>query len=238
MLEAKPKILGIIPARYGSTRFPGKPLAMIHGKTMIQCVYDRAIQAKSLDAVIVATDNVTILGTFEGHACLTMQHETGTDRCAEVLSYVKEKFDYVINIQGDQPFIQPEQIDLLAQACDGETEIATLVKKIDNDNDFLNTNVVKALISGGKARWFTREAENNPSPPHIPTLKHLGIYAYRTDILAKIAKLPVSAFEKAESLEQMRWLENGYKIKCIETSLDSPSIDTPEDLCELLKTLK
>lgn len=231
MLDRKVKILGIIPARYGSTRFPGKPLAMIHGKTMIQCVYDRAIHAKSLDSVIVATDSAEILSHFEGHGCITKEHETGTDRCAEVLSYVKEKFDYVVNIQGDQPFIQPEQIDLLATLCDGETEIATLVKRIEDHEDKEHRNMVKVSVSNKyEARMFDRSTEYN--------YKHIGIYAYRSDILEKIATLPQTEREKRQNLEQLRWIENGYKIKCTITELDSPSIDTPEDLCELLKTLK
>lgn len=233
-MEAKAKILGIIPARYGSTRFPGKPLAMIHGKTMIQRVWEQAFKAKSLFDVIVATDNEEIYKTvtdFGGMSSMTASYETGTDRCAELLSFQEEGFfDYVINIQGDQPIIQPEQIDLLAQACDGETEIATLVK-YEPQKWRSSLNTVKAYVKNGEALSFSRTNENYP-------FKHIGIYAYRTDILAKIAKLPITALEKATSLEQLRWITNGFKIKCIETTLDSPSIDTPEDLCELLKTLK
>lgn len=206
---------------------------MIHGKTMIQCVYDRAIQAKSLDTVIVATDSAEILSHFEGHGCITKEHETGTDRCAEVLSYVKEKFDYVINIQGDQPFIHPEQIDLLATLCDGETEIATLVKKLEYTQEtYQSKNIVKVGIDKNMGAFaFHRGYTFTP-------WKHIGIYAYRVDILKQIASCRQTEREKRMSLEQYRWIDNCFKIKCLETTLDSPSIDTPEDLCELLKTLK
>lgn len=225
-MEAKPKILGIIPARYGSTRFPGKPLAMIDGKTMIERVWKQAFKSKALFDVIVATDNEEIYNTvtnFGGIASMTSSHETGTDRCAEVLSYDKEKYDYIINIQGDQPFIQPEQIDLLATLCDGETEIGTLVKKLERKSDLYNPNIVKAGVRGQHIVRFCRNGCNYP-------FKHIGIYAFRADVLKKIAALPQSESEKRFNLEQLRWLDNGYKIKCLETPYDSISIDTPKDL--------
>ena len=242
-------ILGVIPARYASTRFPAKPLVDIAGKSMIQRVYEQVAKSKKVSDVVVATDHAEIFNhvrTFGGNVCMTKEsHVSGTDRCYEALSLQGKKFDYVINVQGDEPFIQPEQIDLLANLLDGKTEIATLVKKIIDPEQLFNPNVVKAVVAENKtALYFSR------SPvPHIRNVKetdwlkgstfykHIGMYAYRADVLELLTTLPVSTLEKAESLEQLRWLENGFKISIAETLTETIGIDTPEDLQKALKSL-
>ena len=239
------KILGIIPARYASTRFPGKPLVDIAGKSMTQRVYEQAKKCTHLTEVIVATDDERIFKhviAFGGIAIMTSpDHQSGTDRCAEVaLQY--PQYDVIINIQGDEPYIDPEQISKLA-ACfnNTETQIATLVKKVKSIDELLNPNSPKVVINKlSEAVYFSR------SPlPHIrgqeqenwldyyTYFKHIGIYGYRADILQQITKLPVSPLEKAESLEQLRWIENGYRIKIAETELETYSVDTPGDLLNL-----
>lgn len=244
------KILGIIPARYASTRFPAKPLVDIAGKSMIQRVYEQVKKSAKVSKVVVATDHTEIydhVKNFGGEVCMTKEsHVSGTDRCYEGLTLQNATFDYVINIQGDEPFIQPEQIDLLASRLDGKTEIATLVKSIDQKEQLFNTNVVKAVISkGNEALYFSRS-----TIPHIRNTKedewlqkhtfykHIGMYAYRSDILEQLTKLPLSTLEKAESLEQLRWLENGFKISVAETKTETIGIDTPEDLQKALEYLK
>jgi 3-deoxy-manno-octulosonate cytidylyltransferase (CMP-KDO synthetase) len=241
------KILGIIPARYASTRFPAKPLADIQGKSMIQRVYEQAKKSKSLSRVIVATDDERIFShvkNFSGEVSMTREnHVSGTDRCHETLTQQNEAFDYVINIQGDEPFIQPEQIDLLASLLNGQTEIATLVKKIEQTETLFNPNTVKAVIDGtGKALYFSRSPIPHMRNTHVADwlskhsfYKHIGLYAYRADILDKITKLPVSSLEKAESLEQLRWLENGFNIQTAVTTIETIGIDTPEDLEKALR---
>lgn len=243
------KILGIIPARYASTRFPAKPLADLGGQSMIKRVYTQVTKSKSLTQVIVATDHPEIykhVSDFGGNVCMTREdHVSGTDRCFEVLTKEKFTFDYVINIQGDEPFIAPEQIDLLASLLDGKTELATLVKKVDNQQQLTNPNLVKVVINNNKeAMYFSRSPipywrgkETDWVNQHS-YFKHIGLYAYRADILKEITSLKVSAMEKAESLEQLRWLENGYKIKVAETQLETLGIDTPEDLKEALHYLR
>lgn len=235
------KILGIIPARYASTRFPAKPLVDIGGKSMIQRVYEQANKSTYLNKVIVATDHEKIMMAvqdFGGNVCLTHEsHQSGTDRCNEVLESESD-FDYVINIQGDEPFIDPSQIDLLADLLDGETELATLVKKIDDIDEVLNPNVVKCVFnSRNEALYFSRAPipfnRNTKEKDWLEStnyFKHIGIYSYRADILKQITQLPISGLENTESLEQLRWLENGYKIKIAETTIPSIGIDTPEDL--------
>lgn len=240
------KILGVIPARYASTRFPAKPLADIRGKSMIQRVYERAKASKSLSKVIVATDHQKIFDhvlSFGGEACITdINHQSGTDRCYEVLSFEREQFDYVINIQGDEPFIAPEQIDLLASCFSKNVNIATLAKRIENYDTLDNPNVVKVVFDKNQfALYFSREAL-----PHQRGVlkdnwlekglfyKHIGIYGFRSTTLKEIVQLPLSRLEKSEALEQLRWLENGYRIKVAETRLDSMGIDTPEDLTEAI----
>lgn len=236
------RIIGIIPARFASTRFPAKPLADIAGKSMIQRVYGQALLSKQLEKVVVATDDARIFDHvkgFGGEACMTSpDHVSGTDRCHEALTKQSGTYDYVINIQGDEPFIAPEQISLLVKMLDGETELATLVKKITEDEQLFNPNVVKVVTDAtGNALYFSR------SPvPHIRNteesqwlkkstfFKHIGMYAYRADVLARITQLKPSPLELAESLEQLRWLENGLRIKVGETDIESLGVDTPDDL--------
>jgi 3-deoxy-manno-octulosonate cytidylyltransferase (CMP-KDO synthetase) len=236
------KIIGIIPARFASTRFPAKPLADIAGKTMIQRVYMQALGSSTFLKVLVATDDEKIFDhvrQFGGEACMTSaDHVSGTDRCYEALALQKETYDYAINIQGDEPFISPLQISQLASVLGGETQIATLIKKINDEEQLFNTNIVKVVADlSGHAMYFSR------SPiPHVRNAeathwlsksafyKHIGMYAYRTDVLKAITQLKPSALEKAESLEQLRWLENGFKIKVAETEIETIGVDTPEDL--------
>ncbi len=247
------KFIGIIPARYDSTRFPGKPLAIINGKSMIQRVWEQA--SKSLKTVVVATDNNKIFDHvkgFGGQVVMTSKlHKTGTDRCFEALQIFSEKeninYDVVINIQGDEPYISPNSINLL-KSCflDKNTEIATLIKKEFDIKELQSPNTIKAIIDRKDfAIYFSRSVI-----PHIrgykqdywtkkhTFYKHIGIYSYKTDILEKITKLEQTSLEISESLEQNRWLENSLKIKTATTTEESISIDTPEDLEKLVKEVK
>jgi len=240
------KILGIIPSRYASTRFPGKPLAMIDGKSMIQRVYEQASKSPLLTKVVVATDDSRIfehVRNFGGNVVMTSEnHLNGTSRCLEVLAKSDENYDVVVNIQGDEPFIDPEQINQVAELFENsEAEIATLVKKIDGSTELFNPNVVKAVFDREKkALFFSRQPI--PFLRGIPKeewlrkhdfFKHIGIYAYRCDVLKKIVKLKPSELEKAENLEQLRWLENGFNINVQVTAIEAVSIDTPDDLLKL-----
>jgi 3-deoxy-manno-octulosonate cytidylyltransferase (CMP-KDO synthetase) len=239
------KILGIIPARYASSRFPGKPLVDIAGKSMIQRVYEQVKKCVDVAEVIVATDDSRIFDhvqVFGGVAVMTADdHQSGTDRCAEVASLHPE-YDVIINIQGDEPYIDPEQITKLA-ACfnDAGTQIATLIKKILTREELFNYNSPKVVINKlSEAIYFSRA-----TLPHIRAqepdnwlefytyFKHIGIYGYRADVLQQITKLPISGLEKAESLEQLRWIENGYRIKVAETELETHAVDVPADLEKL-----
>lgn len=242
------KILGIIPARYASTRFLGKPLADVNGKPMIQRVYEQAKKCKALSDVLVATDDERIekeVKKFKGKVVMTSsKHESGTDRCYEAMIITGEKYDAVINIQGDEPFIHPDQISKVAKCfTDKNVQLATLVMKIDNTNELTNPNTIKVIINKKKdAIYFSRTAipyyrgkDFSESVKLHTYYKHVGIYGYRTDILAEVIKLKRSSLEIAESLEQLRWLENGYKISVELTTHESHSIDTPEDLKNALK---
>jgi 3-deoxy-manno-octulosonate cytidylyltransferase (CMP-KDO synthetase) len=213
---------------------------MIGEKIMIERVYTQCIKSK-LDDVIVATDDSRIYNQVKafGWAMMTGDHhQSGTDRCQEVVEKLGDKFDYIINIQGDEPFIDPEQINLLISLLDGQTEIATLIKKIESSEHLVNPNVVK-VVRGVKnqALYFSRspipfvrgKSESEWLNEHT-FYKHIGMYAYRTDILKKITDLKPSMLEKTESLEQLRWLENGFLIHTAETHLETFGIDTPEDL--------
>lgn len=242
--------LGIIPARYASTRFPGKPLADIHGKTMIRCVYERVM--KSINYIVVATDDERIereIKNFEGNVVMTSaEHLSGTDRCAEALAIFEKqnrvKPDVVINIQGDEPFIQPDQIEIL-KSCfnDHSTEIATLIKPISEAYTVWDSNRAKVVIdNNGFAIYFSRAAipyvrnyNKEEWHLHFTLYQHIGLYAYRNETLKKIALLKESNIEKAEMLEQLRWIENGYRIKTAVTHHESYCIDTPEDLERALK---
>ncbi len=246
------KVLGIIPARYASSRFPGKPLADICGKSMVQRVYEQVVQA-SLDKVVVATDDERILNCvkgFGGEALLTMgRHPNGTSRCLEVVGQLEEKgddYDIVVNIQGDEPFIQPVHIrQVLGLFGDEKTDIATLAHPITEQEELFNPNTVKVVSgSGKKALYFSRQVIPyvRDIPPEqwlqqMEFFKHIGLYAYRTPVLKKIVKLPSGRLENAEKLEQLRWLENGYAISIETTDYEGIGIDTPEDLKKLINKI-
>jgi 3-deoxy-manno-octulosonate cytidylyltransferase (CMP-KDO synthetase) len=286
------KILGVIPARFASTRFPGKPLVMINGKSMIQRVYEQAKKCKSLARIVVATDDERIfkhVQSFGGEAMMTADtHQSGTDRCAEVverlnfeiqtafldsdtapiIGKITPRFDgiftAVINIQGDEPYIQPEQIEKVVEILRGggfqisdskfqedaakrqtsnvelQTDfgIATLAKCIDNQEDIENPNIVKVVFDAmGKAVYFSRSPipflrniDRKDWAKSGQFFKHIGLYGYKTNVLLDLAQLSPSNLEKLESLEQLRWLENGYAIGVAQTNLETIGIDTPEDL--------
>jgi 3-deoxy-manno-octulosonate cytidylyltransferase (CMP-KDO synthetase) len=241
------KIIGIIPARYGSTRFPGKPLVDIDGKSMVQRVYEQSSKSNLLSHVIIATDDERIMNhvrDFGGNVMMTSpQHVSGTDRCAEIIRLdTGNKWDVAVNIQGDEPYIQPEQIDLLC-ACfeSADTSIATLVKEIKSSDELFNHNNVKVVLNkNSEAIYFSRSpvpyCRNYPEQEwirHHTYYKHIGIYAYRTEVLLEIAQLPKTKLEITESLEQLRWIENNYKIKSQITSFESIAIDTPDDLLRI-----
>lgn len=238
------KVVGIIPARYNSTRFPGKPLAMIKGKTMIQRVCEQAWKSK-LDAVVVATDDIRIadevLKFGDKYVMTDPRHQSGTDRCCEAVHMLEEQYDAVINIQGDEPFIDPRHIDLLVDMISrDDTQLASLVKRVEDAEDLFGSTKVKVVMDKtGKALYFSR----NPIPfmqnvAHEKWLQkgrfyqHIGIYAYKTETLHQIAKMQPSALEQAESLEQLRWLENGLSIRMAVVAGESISIDTPDDLAK------
>jgi 3-deoxy-manno-octulosonate cytidylyltransferase (CMP-KDO synthetase) len=236
------RITAIIPARLASSRLPGKALARIGDKTMIQMVYEQALKADRLDQVVIATDHSSIYNeavNFGARVVMTAStHTSGTDRCLEAMKTSGFLMDFVINIQGDEPFISPDQINLLASMCQEDTEIATLIQPITESKEIFNLNVVKVVKNSlQEALYFSRAAI--PAQRDVPTeewfnntpyYKHIGMYAYRRDILEKIARLPTSGLEKAESLEQLRWLEEGYRIKVAETTIPAFGVDTPEDL--------
>lgn len=239
------RILGLIPARYASTRFPGKPLAEISGKPMIQWVYERT--SRVFEYVYVATDDERIKSAVEkfgGRVVMTSStHQSGTDRCAEALDNVEAmlsiKFDVVVNIQGDEPFIQPEQLQKVAN-CFNEpaTQLATLVKQFSDKEDIFNPNTPKVILNkNNEAIYFSRSVipfirgkERTEWQVNYPFFKHIGLYAYRCDVLREITKLAQSALELAESLEQLRWIESGYRIKVEKTEMETLAVDTPEDL--------
>lgn len=244
-------IVGIIPARYGSTRFPGKVMCDIKGKTMLQRVYERASKARLLSKVVVATDDQRIFDhviSFGGEALMTSAHHpSGTDRCWDALQQLQTPYQYVINVQGDEPFIEPEQIDELAASLeDGSVELATQMIPIDRSDLLFNEGEAKIVLNeNNEAIYFSRAAvpflnkvKKEEWHLHHTYYRHVGMYAYRRDILERITQLPVSPLEKAESLEQLRWLENGFRIKCIATKFESHCIDTPEDLQKMLRYME
>ena len=245
------KFVAIIPARYASSRFPGKPLVDMNGKTMIQRVYEQV--EKSIYDVYVATDDERIFNAvkdFEGNAIMTStSHRSGTDRCNEAFSKINKSFDVVINIQGDEPFIYPEQIDIL-KSCfvDSSVEIATLVKAFEQKDGFdalTNPSTPKVVLSNNSdAIYFSRsiipylrDVRQEEWLKKSVFYKHIGIYGYRSDVLKEITQLPAGILEKSESLEQLRWLENGFKIKAGITKHETQGIDTPEDLEAALKLM-
>ncbi|OFX76862.1 MAG: 3-deoxy-manno-octulosonate cytidylyltransferase [Bacteroidetes bacterium GWE2_29_8] len=241
-------VIGIIPARYESTRFPGKPLIDINGKSMICRVYEQVKRSMLINKVIIATDDERIeahAGSFNAEVIMTStKHKTGTDRCYEAARVlwarqIISSDDIVINIQGDEPFINPEQINSLAKCFfDDNVNIATLVKEIDNQEELQNHNVVKVVLNkNNEAIYFSRYAipfnrniEKNDWIAHSKYYKHIGMYGYRYKTLCELALLEPTMLEKSESLEQLRWIENAYKIYTEKTNHESISIDTPEDL--------
>jgi len=247
MEKEKPnKILGVIPARYASTRFPGKPLIDINGASMIQRVYQQATKTINIDEVVVATDDERILlhvNEFGGRAILTSDnHQSGTDRCAEVAQKLPG-FDIIINIQGDEPYIDPRQIDAVCNCfASADTHLATLVKAIKSEEELNNPNSPKVVLNKfSEAIYFSRStipyvrgAEVSKWLENHTFYKHIGIYGYRIDTLLAITQLPVSILERTEALEQLRWIENGYRIKTAVTDIETIAIDTPADLERIL----
>lgn len=236
------KVVGIIPARYASTRFPGKPLALIKGKPMIQRVYEQALKAK-LDAVVVATDDARIADAvmdFGGQYVMTSpNHRSGTDRCREALDLLENQYDAVINIQGDEPFIDPRQIGMMRDLISrDDTVLASLAKRVEDEDELFSPNTVKVVMDKeGNALYFSR----NPVPfmRNVDRedwlgkgvfYKHIGIYAYKAETLRQIAEMQPSTLEMAESLEQLRWLENGLHIRMGITQEENVSIDEPSDI--------
>jgi 3-deoxy-manno-octulosonate cytidylyltransferase (CMP-KDO synthetase) len=235
------KVLGVIPARFASSRFPGKPLIVINGLPMVVRVYNQVMKSK-VDEVIVATDSSLIVKTLEEYNIPYMltseDHISGTDRCFEVASKT-QNFDILINIQGDEPYILPEQINLLIDTfANKNVQIATLAKKIETIDALENPNTVKVVkAKNGKAMYFSRQAlpynrglEITEWLEYYTYFKHIGIYGFSKEIIPKIQKLPVSDLEETESLEQLRWLDNGFDIYVSETEFETQSVDNPEDL--------
>lgn len=248
------KIIAIIPARYASSRFPAKVLVDINGKTMIERVFNQAKKAAKLSDVFIATDNQLVFETvkkFTQNVLMTSDtHISGTDRIAEaalILEKNKVEFDFIINIQGDEPFIKPEQIDSLAEILiqNQSTQLATLVSKIKDSETLFDTNVVKAIFDiNHKAIYFSRNpipfvrnAEKNNWLSEHTFYHHIGMYAYQKEILQQITKLKPSTLELAESLEQLRWIENGFSIHIAITPFESIGIDTPQDLEKILNQM-
>ncbi|MBE6259960.1 MAG: 3-deoxy-manno-octulosonate cytidylyltransferase [Prevotella sp.] len=243
------KFIGIIPARYASTRFPGKPLAVLGGKTVIQRVYEQA--SSVLPEAYVATDDERILHAVEafgGRAVMTRaDHKSGTDRIEEAAEKIGTDADVIINVQGDEPFIQRSQIETLMQLFEhADTQIGTLGKRFDTIDAALNPNSPKIVTDlQGFALYFSRSVipfvrgqEQAVWLEKYPFLKHLGLYAYRREVLCEVTKLPQSPLEMAESLEQLRWLENGFRIRVGLTDVETVGIDTPEDLQRAEEFLK
>lgn len=250
------RALAIIPARYQSTRFPGKPLALLGGKPMLRHVYDNVIDSGLFDKVVIASDDERILEAareWDAESIFTADyHQSGTDRCAEAAKKIAGDFDVIVNVQGDEPFISKKPLEKLLQIFDNEPNagIATLVQKIDNPDDIWDPNTAKVVLGWGHIHHLSLNNDQlrvalffSRSPiPFIRSIdkkdwidyhvfwKHIGLYAFKPEILDEIVKLPVGLLEKAESLEQLRWLENGYKIYVDETDYKMISVDTPEDL--------
>lgn len=242
------KVLGIIPARYASSRFPGKPLIDLKGKTMIQRVYEGAKKSTRITEVIVATDDQRIYDEvvrFGGKAMMTNEnHPSGTDRCAEVAANFSE-MDVVINIQGDEPLVDFRQLDQLIDAFENhQTDIATLGNLSLTQEDVDNPNRIKVVVNAkNTALYFSRSAipnsyhsKGNPLE-NYPYMRHIGLYAYRSSVLQELTKLEPTSLEKIESLEQLRWLYYGYTIQMVETTIETPNIDVPDDVEKVLAFL-
>jgi len=234
------KILAVIPARYASTRFPGKPLVALAGKPMIERVWERVRQAASLSGIVVATDDERIrsaVQAFGGEAVLTRSdHRSGTERVAEVAATRKD-VEIFVDVQGDEPLIVPAAIDEAVEAlrADTEAKVATLAVPISSPADIMDPNVVKAVLDfDGNALYFSRApipwVRDRGGPVHARHLKHLGLYAFRREALLDFPTFPQGELERIEQLEQLRWLENGYRIRVVETEHDSIGVDVPEDI--------
>ncbi len=246
--------IGIIPARFASTRFPGKPLADIGGKSMIRRVYEQATKCTALKEVVVATDHQQIydhVRTFGKVVMTKTSHQSGTDRCREAIDAIgKDRYasqDVVVNIQGDEPFIHPLQIELLIGCfADEQVKLASLMKKIDHIDELFNENIVKVIVNHSqKAIYFSRSPipfyrglEKDQWLKHGTWFRHIGLYAYRIDTLNEIGSILESPLEKAESLEQLRWIENGLEIHMAETGMQHHAVDTPEDLEKIIRMIK
>lgn len=246
------KALAVIPARYASTRFPAKPLALLKGKAVIMWVYDAVVSSGLFERVVVATDDERIFGAVKGNGAEVMmtsqRHVCGTERCEQVLDELEkrgDRYDVVVNVQGDEPLIKREQLQAVLGCFEHEgCQIATLAKPLNNLEDVLSANVVKVAFSGGKALYFSRSAI-----PFVRSLsmedalkegfyhKHIGLYAYLPSVLHKVVRLKRTPLEQAESLEQLRWLENGMEIRVEPTDYDSFGVDTPEDLERINKMI-
>ncbi|GIV40632.1 MAG: 3-deoxy-manno-octulosonate cytidylyltransferase [Thermonema sp.] len=238
------KVLAVIPARYASTRFPGKVLHPIAGKSMIARVYERVKQAQGLADILVATDDERVAGHVQalgGRVVMTdPAHPSGTDRCFEALQKSGAHYDYVLNIQGDEPFIVPGQIEALIALIDEahRLEIATLIKQVERPDELTDTGEVKVVLNTrGEALYFSRypvpfvrDMPLEEAWKHYTFYKHVGLYLYRSDILEVVCRLSPSMLERAESLEQLRWLEHGYRIHTAITTHDSVCVETPEDV--------
>ncbi|MFT4660880.1 MAG: 3-deoxy-manno-octulosonate cytidylyltransferase (CMP-KDO synthetase) [Patiriisocius sp.] len=245
------KAVVIIPSRYASSRFPGKPLAVIHDKPMVQWVRENSAKASSVDDVYVATDDERIAEVVKstgGKVLMTRDdHPSGTDRINEAYNQLNSEYDVIINVQGDEPFVEPEHIDLLVKCFeDPEVNIATLIKAYKPGEDIFDENKIRVVINKNmKALYFSRSAipfvkneDRNTWQEKTPMYQHIGMYAYRPKTLKELTILTPSALEMAESLEQLRWLENGYDIHTMLTHSESFSVDTPEDLQRLIQLHK
>lgn len=243
------KTIAVIPARYASTRFPGKPLYKIAEKTMIQRVYERAKKVGRFSDVIIATDDDRIkrhAQSFDANVMMTSpNHMSGTDRCAEVAKHIPDT-DVVINIQGDEPFINPLQIEELINCFENKkTQIATLIKKIDSEEDLFNLNIPKVVVDKNLSALyfsrhpipFQRSVKTEAWLNHHTYFKHIGIYGFKANVLKELTLLPLSSLEQAEALEQLRWLENGYSIQTSVTKYESFGIDREDDVEKILKKI-
>jgi 3-deoxy-manno-octulosonate cytidylyltransferase (CMP-KDO synthetase) len=234
--------IAVIPARYSATRLPGKPLVSLGGKPMIRRVWERASQAERITRVIIATDDERILQAAAGFGAEAMmtrsEHRSGTERVAEVAVHVPGTGeDVFVNVQGDEPLVEPEAIDTLVEAIESEegVAVATLMVPIAKPPDIMDPNIVKVVLDfDGNALYFSRApipwVRDREAPVHVKHMKHLGLYAFRRDALLDFPTLPVGDLERIEQLEQLRWMENGYKIRVAETQHDSVSVDVPDDV--------
>ena len=237
MTPSNKTTLALIPARYASTRFPGKPLVQIAGKTMIQRVWEQVRATPNINEVYIATDDPRIQTTAQNFGAKVLmtqaQLASGTDRCAQALSQLEQKFDYIINVQGDEPFVRPEQLQQLITLLQQEpwANISTL-KQALAAQDLHNPNIVKVVAEGPRALYFSRNAlpHYRDNPQQGPYYRHLGLYAFRAEILPQLAQLKLGQLEQAEQLEQLRWLGAGYTLAIGETQAHGPAVDTPQDL--------